>query len=175
MIAEFVSLLFVVFFLLCSRTQKAEGETYEKEESFAEFSIGCTVSAASGVSERVIVFLQEGGIDKATAVKAGIAVEEIAANIASYGGDTHIRSDTIDIRLRLAGPEIVISVRDAGKPFDPTMVLAEEIKEGYCVNGLALIRAIGGHISYFRANNLNNTVVIIRKSVESTIVFCQRN
>ena len=79
--------------------------------------------------------------DAATIYKVQLAVDEACTNIINYaysGG-----AGPLKIALELAGEDIMITIRDKGKPFDPTSIPPPDISSGVDQ------RKIGGLGIYF--------------------------
>ena len=73
------------------------------------------------------------------------------------------RRELIDVFLRLQEQpvsEIVVKVRDAGKPFNPVHFLDEQGEE---FSGLLMVRKLTTKIEYARILGFNTTIVTIGK------------
>ena len=69
-------------------------------------------------SEELAVRVCEGaGLDHATAVDFGVAVREAVMNALRHGAKPD--RTRVAVSFELAGPELVVSVRDRGNGFDP--------------------------------------------------------
>jgi anti-sigma regulatory factor (Ser/Thr protein kinase) len=108
------------------------------------------------LSQQVIGFCEKNGIESGQAVRVGIAVEEVAVNIAKHGGNN--RSNAIDILVRIEGVKLTLRFRDDGQIFSPLEVVTDA-SEGPAATGIAVLRAIAGHIDYSHQLGLNTTVV----------------
>jgi anti-sigma regulatory factor (Ser/Thr protein kinase) len=134
----------------------------EAQDVRLDLSIPATVEAASGLSEQVIAFCRENGVDELGAMRVGIAVEEMAANTARYG---HKRAKgMIDALVRVARQEIILRLRDDGTPFDPTKYKPEE-EEDFAVGGIEVVRRLAKDISYTRQVGFNVTIITVPRVV----------
>lgn len=134
----------------------------DKNSAVWETSISATVEAATEAAEAVEEFCARfADLDSRQSYAAQVTVEELCVNIAEHGGlgtDGHI-----DVFLRLQEQpvsEIVVKVRDAGKPFNPVHFLDEQGEE---FSGLLMVRKLTTKIEYARILGFNTTIVTIGK------------
>lgn len=141
------------------------------DEVFAEFSIPATVEASVGLSEKIIEFCRENGIDESCALKIGIAAEEMAVNTARYGGKKANEKNStagkvppvgIDVFIRITGTEIILSQRDGGINFDPTHYNSHETE--YAVGGIELVRRIAADVKYITQLGFNVTIINVPRT-----------
>ncbi len=130
----------------------------EAQDVRLDLSIPATVEAASGLSEQVIAFCRENGVDEFGAMRVGIAVEEMAANTARYGHKS--AKGMIDALVRIAQQEIILRLRDDGTPFDPTKYKSGE-EEDFAVGGIEVVRRLAKDISYMRQVGFNVTIITV--------------
>ena len=100
-------------------------------------------------------------MDSRQSYAAQVTVEELCVNIAEHGGLG--TNGHIDVFLRLQEQpvsEIVVKVRDAGKPFNPVHFLDEQGEE---FSGLLMVRKLTTKIEYARILGFNTTIVTIGK------------
>ncbi len=98
---------------------------------------------------------------------ANLAIEELVTNCIKYGYDDageHI----VEIKLQLSGTELVLTVTDDGRPFNPLDFPAPDTKlpvEARPIGGLGihLLRRMSDRMDYLRADGRN--CVTVRKSV----------
>ncbi len=86
--------------------------------------------------------------DESTINKVQLAIDEASTNIVNYaysGG-----SGTLKIALELVGQDILITIRDRGKPFDPTSVTSPDLSQDLDH------RKIGGLGIYFIKNLMDD-------------------
>lgn len=136
----------------------------QREDASAvwETSIPATVEAATQASAAVEEFCAcYENLDSRQSYAAQVTVEELCVNIAEHGGfgaEGHI-----DVFLRLQEEpvsQIVVKVRDAGKPFNPVHFLDEQGEE---FSGLLMVRKLTSNIEYARVLGFNTTIVTIGK------------
>ncbi len=75
----------------------------------------------TNVSERIVLFCQDHGVDRKRAVYAGLALEEMAGNVVQHGFTKGRRRDhTIDLRVIYDQEKnIILRIRDDCLPFNP--------------------------------------------------------
>lgn len=134
----------------------------ESESDVWETSIPATVEAATEATLAVEEFCsQHEELDSHQSYAAQITVEELCVNIAEHGG-LGARGH-IDVFLRLQkkpASQIVVKVRDAGRPFNPVHFLDEQGEE---FSGLLMVRKLTTNIEYARVLGFNTTIVTIGK------------
>ena len=89
-------------------------------------------------------------------MKAGLALEEMTANLASYPDNK--RAADIDIRISNADGKIILAIRDNGRAFNPVEYSPSEESE-YRTDGIMLLKAIAKNIQYNRVLSLNQTII----------------
>ena len=154
--------LFVCVKFICKSSGGKYSDIYliEKKEKtlLYDVSIKATNNDASKISDEVIRVLTDSGVAHSTANKAGVALEEITANLSNYTGNK--KPADIDIRIGNTDGLIVISLRDNGKPFNPVDYTPSEMTE-YQTDGIMLLKAIAKNIQYNRVLSLNQTIIEI--------------
>jgi Na+-driven multidrug efflux pump/anti-sigma regulatory factor (Ser/Thr protein kinase) len=178
-------------FLLLSEDEQTEsdetadvadttGNNGGSEIAFWDTTIPANIESATDLSAKVINFCNENGIDSKTANSAGIAVEEMAVNIARYGskkklyfGKNAQNKSVIDILIKKYRGKLIIRIRDDGMIFDPltfepndtesevTAEKEEDKKSQPIYHGLEVVKKIASTIDYNRALGLNNTVITL--------------
>ena len=75
----------------------------------------------TNVSERIVLFCRDHGVDRKRAVYAGLALEEMAGNVVQHGFTKGRRRDhTIDLRVIYDQEKnIILRIRDDCLPFNP--------------------------------------------------------
>lgn len=129
----------------------------EEPGALWEVSIPAEVEAATGVSERIIAFGAAQGLSPVLANRMGVAVEEMAVNTAVHGAGKN-KGTSLDIRVRLTPSRLIISLRDNGIPFDPT-VYPEKIGEPFAVGGIEVARRMATKAEYTHHLGFNTTVL----------------
>lgn len=134
----------------------------ESESDVWETSIPATVEAATEATLAVEEFCsQHEELDSRQSYAAQITVEELCVYIAEHGGLD--AGGHIDVFLRLQkkpASQIVVKVRDAGRPFNPVHFLDEQGEE---FSGLLMVRKLTTNIEYARVLGFNTTIVTIGK------------
>ena len=131
----------------------------KEEEAGAlwEVSIPAEVEAAVGVSEQVIAFGRQNGLPPVLSNRIGIAIEEMAVNTAIHGKAKN-RNTRLDIRVRLTDDQVIISLRDNGIPFDPSLAPKQE-ESSLAYGGIELARRIANKFEYSYHLGFNATVL----------------
>jgi Na+-driven multidrug efflux pump/anti-sigma regulatory factor (Ser/Thr protein kinase) len=130
----------------------------EEAGALWEVSIPAEVEAAVGVSEQVIAFGHQNGLPPTLANRIGVAVEEMAVNTAIHG-KTKNRNTRLDIRARFTDEHVIISLRDNGIPFDPSMAPRQE-ESSLASGGIELARRIANKFEYSHHLGFNATVLV---------------
>lgn len=96
-------------------------------------------------------FLRDSGVSAAEAFKINICCEELMTNIATHSRGK-ITSHTFDVHIQVCGDGIFVTLKDAGKPFDPVragkMADPNIDTEGNEHMGLRLVTSIIPDITY---------------------------
>lgn len=155
--------LVVIFFATLVIKKRSKGKYksfYLLEESqnneLLSLSIKGTNENAVGVSLYLSSFLTANGIDKNQANRAAVAVEEFASQSAQRMSDKKKNAD-IDIRVFADKGNMIVSIRDNGDLFDPT-VIDENDDE---ISPMNVIRAISKNVEYSQALGFNRTIITL--------------
>lgn len=163
--SEIVTLIIVCVFVLiqqkrCKFPQKGLLLIPEKDcESYCDITIKGLEQEAVNISDKLINYCIENGIDRKKANIIGLAAEEIAVNISRYGYK-NVKRNFIDINLSGTNGKLILRIRDDGVPFDPTQYKSEE-KDIFELGGINLIKKAAAKLSYIRVLNMNNTIIEI--------------
>jgi Na+-driven multidrug efflux pump/anti-sigma regulatory factor (Ser/Thr protein kinase) len=122
-----------------------------------DVTIEDSINDAVGLSEQLIDFVEENGIDKKIAVHVGIAVEEMVVNTIKYNSEN---IDFIDVLSEIDEHEIRISFKDSGIEYDPTK---QGENEGNKFDNIYVLKKIADKISYARLIGLNSTIITIKR------------
>jgi putative MATE family efflux protein len=122
-----------------------------------DVTIKNSLEDAMGLSERLIDFAQEKGVEPRVAVLIGMAVEEMAVNIINYNQE---KIDYMDILTKIGTDKITIAFKDSGTEFDPATYTPED--EG-TFESIEVLQKIAQDISYARLIGLNSTVITINR------------
>lgn len=162
-IAALLSLIWLIWYM--QRKAKRQGlESFlmvqpEQADMVWEASIPATVEDAAKAVLAVEEFCQQHeNVDSRQSYAAQLTVEELCVNIAEHGGMG--AKGQIDVFVRLLGQQIVVKVRDHGRPFNPVKFLSEQGEE---FSGLLMVRKLTSGIEYTRILGFNTTIVTIGK------------
>ena len=111
---------------------------------------------------------QQAGFSERDIYAVQLATDEASTNIIqhAYGGEGN---EEIEIECEIRSGELTITLRDQGKPFDPTSVPEPNIKEGLDdrkVGGLGmyLIRKIMDEVHYETSEESGNLLRLVKYS-----------
>jgi Na+-driven multidrug efflux pump/anti-sigma regulatory factor (Ser/Thr protein kinase) len=149
-----------------------EPEPPDNPESSAvwDTTIPAKVKAATDLSAKVMDFCAQNGLDAVIAQHAGIAVEEMAVNIALHGAKKKSASDeaaenksVIDILIKIVADKLIIRIRDDGVIFDPLSDAPQQGEEApqLICHGIDMVKKLASGLEYNRALGLNNTLITI--------------
>jgi serine/threonine-protein kinase RsbW len=136
-----------------------------------EGSISIRIDADVREIERLNRLVRQFGelhdVPSRTLYAVNLALDELVTNTVLYGFD-NTSGQEITVRVSTAGNELVASVCDRGKPFDPLQFkppdLSAPIEERELGGlGIHLIRSLMDHVSYAREDNQN--VLTVRKRI----------
>lgn len=159
-LAGFLTLL-VYIVRMKAKDSKAYPDFFLIPESTGQLlydvSVKATKEKAVALSQGAVEALKKSGLTEDIAMKAGIALEEMAINLASR--ELQAERD-MDIRISKNESGIVIALRDNGSPFNPMEYSTqEEIR--YLTDGILLLKALAKDIKYSRVLALNQTIIEI--------------
>jgi len=135
-----------------------------------ETSIVATPEAISDLTDKVMAFLSEQGVETRPSHHTALVLDEVLTNLATHGncGDQPAR-----ISLTVAADAVTGEVVDTGPPFDPSLapepsldVPADERPIGGL--GLYLVRKLSCALEYTRRNDENCMTFVIRRGSERT-------
>lgn len=135
------------------------GHTFDRSVNYDEKEVGLVLNEIDN-------FLKESGVDKQSLFEVNLCCEELMTNIARHSVGS-ILKHTFDVHIYINDEGIFVTLKDAGKPFDP-------IKAGKMADknigskehpylGLRLVTNIIPDISYKYMYG-ENTVLICRKN-----------
>lgn len=128
----------------------------ENPEILYDVSIKANLENAVKVSAESISVLENNLEARKSAVKVGIALEEIILNIEKIAAGKSVNVDVI-ISLT-AEKNLLITLRDNGKIFNPVTYKAEE---NFSMDGIAVLNSLAKDIQYNRILGLNQTTIEI--------------
>jgi Na+-driven multidrug efflux pump/anti-sigma regulatory factor (Ser/Thr protein kinase) len=122
-----------------------------------DVTIGNSVEEVVGLSEKLVNFATENGVDEKIALRIGMTMEEMAINTINYNQNN---IEYMDIISRIGDNEITIAFKDSGVEFNPANYLPEE-KDSF--ENIAVLQKMADDISYARVIGLNSTVISIKR------------
>ena len=99
---------------------------------------------AVSLSKDTIAALERQDLTRGIAMKAGIALEEITAHLAS------LNEKAVDFDVRILNQEenILLALRDNGKAFNPMEYQPPENDPYWKADGIVVLKALAGDIHY---------------------------
>jgi len=127
-----------------------------------DVTISNSIRDATGISQRMMEFCRENGIDAKRTNRVGVVVEELSVNIIEHGfKDQQVHS--IDIRLSIVASELVLRFRDDGEPFNPVAYLSvlgtDKTDKTDKTLGLYLVQEMTSDFKYSYVLNFNNIMI----------------
>lgn len=163
------SLVILLHILLSGREHKESGGTSfllpsEADPDRLDFTIRMDTKEAVSLSREAEKWVQD-RLDTNTSVKTCLALEEMLTGIVMANESN--KADVIDVVLRQEGKDIIISLRDMGETFNPT--IKDESREVEFDNA-AVIVSIASRVEYDRSIGMNSTMICIagKQSNEET-------
>jgi len=121
------------------------------------------------VNEAASRWLADRHVPPAADYLANLAIEELVTNCIKYAYDD-AKQHVIEIGLKLSGGELVLTVTDDGRPFNPlevpepdTSLPVEDLPIGGL--GIHLLRRMSDRMEYARVDRKNQ--LTLRKSINS--------
>ena len=113
------------------------------------------------VSEQVIAFCRNRGIDETRAYHAGLFLEEMAGNVVDHGFRKDKKSHIVDVRVVHKNDDVILRIKDDCVPFDPAERAALVSPRDQLKNmGIRLVYKAAKQIDY--QNMLGLNVLTIR-------------
>ncbi|BBL61430.1 MATE family efflux transporter [Methanobrevibacter arboriphilus] len=157
----------------------------ERSDDFEIFDLTIKgLNEVMDLSEKIIDFSESKGLSEKTSVYLGMAIEEILVNIINYNNNQDNNQnnlinnrkkannkkkhtfnkkkklDFIDILIKIGKREVILSFKDSGIEYDPT-VQSDDVQE---FDNITVLKKISDKISYSRILGLNNTIITIKKT-----------
>jgi len=162
-IAEIGTIL-MIYFATKITSERSEGKfsgffllgNY-KDTPVLDVTIHSSVEDVVGLSDKLIDFTKEHGVDEKVALRIGMAVEEMSVNTIKFNNN---EIECIDILSKIEEDEITIAFKDPGKEFNPSAYKCEE-KDSF--ENIEVLQKIADDISYARLIGLNSTVITIKR------------
>lgn len=162
LVAAQVGTLIVVYLIVFVLKVKSKGK-YDSfyllpsgdDNEIVSLSFKGTKENASGVSLYLTSFLASHNIEKNKSNRIAVAVEGISANLAERTGKG--KKADVDIRILIDRDEIIISIRDNGKPYNFT---SERDSEDM-ISEINVVRAISKSVEYSSVLGFNRLMIKI--------------
>lgn len=149
---------------LIKRRENISGILLLTEDESTDLRWDLTIPAdtqnALGVSAAAINFCTEAGVDPRSANRLGVAVEEMAVNVATYNQEKH--RVFVDLLLRVTPEEVILRLRDNGVAFDPTTYQPEETQT-LATSGIEVIKKLASYLEYDRQLGFNVAIIRIAR------------
>ena len=124
------------------------------EESKALYiTVNATDDLASMVSRKIQAFCQKHSVSKKLSILLALATEEMVCVQISNKEDV---GGSMDIIVRIGQNELLLIMRDKGRPFDIVVYAGYEQAPGSSID---VLKKIAAEISYTRAMQMNNTII----------------
>ena len=151
----------------CSHSDGKLSDFYLIEKNGSELLYDVSLSAAekdaAKLSQESISVLESRGMDHSTAMKVGVALEEITSNMALINA----KPVDFDVRILDSGRDILLALRDNGIEFNPIEYQPSAKEEAdYRSDRIMVLRALSGDIQYDRVLSLNQTLITIKANAE---------
>ena len=155
-----LAMIFAVSFIMSRRTGKESILLFEPDNDASfDVTIKTTIEDVVEVSRQVIEFCKKHEVDTRKANISGVAIEEMLFNAVTYGYKNNPDED-IDLIMRLQKDNIIIRIRDEGKPFDSmgySGIDSDQLK----FTGIEFLKKITKSAEYTRTLGFNNLVIKI--------------
>ncbi len=122
-----------------------------------ETSLLARPEAMSDLTDKVMAFLNEQGVDIRATHHVALVFEEVLSNLATHGD---CRDIPAKIAVRVSSDEVVGEIVDAGPPFDPRLAPKPSLEMATADRpigglGLHLVRALSSDLEYARRDDEN--------------------
>lgn len=125
------------------------------QERMLNISINNDMDKIMELSRRVAEFCAKYSNDTKKIDRLSLSIEEMAGNIVEHGFKDK-KEHYIDIKIIMAGDDIIFRMRDNGIAFNPLQ--AESRKEQY---GISIIRKLAKDLDYRRTIGMNNITITL--------------
>lgn len=125
------------------------------KERMLNISINNDMAQVMELSQRISEFCGQYSDDEEKIGKLSLCIEEMAGNIVEHGFKDK-KEHYIDIKIIMAGEDIIFRMRDNGIAFNPLQ--AESGKEQY---GISIIRKLAKNLEYRNAIGMNNLTITL--------------
>ena len=159
LLAEIFAIVFMFLYSRCIE-RKTNGEykgffllKEQDEENVLDLSVNDDLNEITDLSMQVRDYLKSMNISDLNATWVSLAIEEMLVNIV----DTNENVGSIDVLVKILSDKILISVKDQGVEFNPTIK-----REGHDFDNISMLNDIADKIDYARVLGLNSTVITIK-------------
>ena len=160
LIAEIATIIFMFFY--ARYIERKSGGEYtgffmlkkQDEESILDLTVNGDIGQITDLSSQVHDYLKSMNISDLNATRVSLAIEEMLVNIVNTNEDV----GTIDVLIKILSEQVLISVKDQGVEFNPTVK-----REGQEYDNISMLNDIADKIDYARVLGLNSTVITISK------------
>jgi Na+-driven multidrug efflux pump/anti-sigma regulatory factor (Ser/Thr protein kinase) len=129
--------------------------------SAMDVTIPASLSDAETLSAMIVDFGKSEGLDEAMSTRLGVAAEEMSVNTIKHGygaGTKHF----IDIAVNVTDDDVILTLRDDGRPFNPTTYGPGEA-EDFVWRGIDVVKAISDRVEYSYSLGFNNSAVYLKR------------
>ena len=168
------SLVMVVYTFILIHAQKMEVSSFNIKRLLVPLQFGIsdgrememsadTLLEISGMSRIAGLFCIENNINKVTANKLALCIEEIGTNIIEHGFKDK-KPHTINIRIVVKDEEIILRIRDDCKPFNPIERYKMRTKNDSDPSkniGIRMVTGMCNSVNYICTFNTNNLIMKI--------------
>lgn len=130
-----------------------------------DITIAATVEQATGLSQQVIDFCKQNGVEPLTSNRMGVAIEEMAVNTANFAHENKAEG-VIDILLHITDEKLIVRFRDNGTIFDPASY-QEGNEDGFTTDGIQVIKKLASNVDYARQLGFNTTILTFERDQKS--------
>ncbi len=121
-----------------------------------------SVQEATDVSQQIMRFCLDRGLNHRKAMLLGLCVEEMTVNIITHGFSKDRLSHNIDVRVILEEDSQVIRIRDNCVGFDPTSYLELHRSDDPAAHiGLRMVMGMVREAAYVNTLGLNNLTLVL--------------
>ncbi len=157
------ALTLVVIFIVAIIIRKREGvkgilllREISPDEDIRSFTIDGTKEQAVGLSQKVLDYFEEKGLNPTFGNRLAVAVEEMAVATAHFAHEDKVGE--IDVMFRVTKSDILLRFRDNGNAFNPMEYPCEEA-DGIVTDGVGVLKKLASKITYTRQLGFNSTAL----------------
>ena len=148
-----VSMLIMIIWHLKNHSLRNWSLLPDEESEALYITVSATDNLASQISKKVQAFCEEHSVSKKLSILIALATEEMVCVQMSVKEDV---GGSMDIIVRIGQNELLLIMRDKGRPFDIVAYAGHEQAPGSSID---VLKKIATEISYTRAMQMNNTII----------------